>query len=159
MHCEKEKMHSIVHRGHLNEKGKRTCMHKQGLLCYAQFFQLFQYFEFHFTKDRCVKGMEIHNKNETELQYCAKVMLTKFAIYRALFLRYFADISEIYRLDYLRMKPIIRRYLNDISQRYRSGENSPQRYFAWFQTRFRSSEISSKRYFAERSGVRFVIFV
>ena len=27
----------------------------------------------------------------TEVQYCAKVMLTKFAIYRALFLQYFAD--------------------------------------------------------------------
>ena len=38
MHCEKEKMHCMVHRGQLDEKGKRTCMHKQGLLCYAQFF-------------------------------------------------------------------------------------------------------------------------
>ena len=27
----------------------------------------------------------------TEVQYCAKVMLTKFAIYRALFSRYFAE--------------------------------------------------------------------
>ena len=58
-------------------------------------------------------------------QYCAKVMLTKFAKYRVLFLRYFADISEIYRSDCHRMKTIIRRYLNDISQRFRSGDNSP----------------------------------
>ena len=56
-------------------------------------------------------------------------MLAKFVEYRALFLRYFADISTIYCLDYLRVKTIIRRYHNDISQRLRSGDNSPQRYF------------------------------
>ena len=70
-----------------------------------------------------------HNRKKQDtnnVQYCAKVMQTKFEEYRALFLRYFADISEIYRYDYLHVKTIIRRYLNDISQRLRSGENSPQ---------------------------------
>ena len=66
----------------------------------------------------------------------------------AIFRRYLRDISLGLPSHETDNSAISKRYLAEISLRYQT-----------FQTRFRSSEISSKRYFAERSGVRFVIFV
>ena len=75
--------------------------------------------------------------------------------YRALFLRYFTDISVKYPMNCHRIKTIIGRYLYDILKRFHSSESSPQRYFVHIQTKFRSSERSLLRYFVESKEISF----
>ena len=89
------------------------------------------------------------------IQYWAKVMKAIINDYRALFLRYFADISAKYPTNCHRIETIIHQNLYNISKRFRSSESSPERYFVHIQIKVHSSERSLLRYLVESKEILF----